>query len=106
MAEDFNKDGMANTLIVAIGICLVCSIVVAGSAVGLRPLQMANKELDRKQNILRAAGMLGADATVAEDGRGVEDLFAEFEVRAVSLDTGVYMDDVDTALYDPIKAAK
>ena len=106
MSDGFNKDGLTNTLIVAIGICLVCSIVVSGSAVGLRPIQQVNKELDRKQNILRAAGMLGVDATVSEDGRSVSELFSEFEVRAVDLDTGAYVEDVDVALYDPVKAAK
>ena len=35
----------------------------------------------------------------------VDELFAEFEVRAVDLDTGEYV-DIDIADYDPIKAAK
>ena len=57
--SSFDKDSLSNTFIVAIGICLVCSIVVSGIAVALKPTQQANKILDQKQNILRAAGLLG-----------------------------------------------
>ena len=56
----FDKDSLSNTFIVAIGICLVCSVVVSGLAVALKPQQQINKELDQKQNILRAAGLLPA----------------------------------------------
>ena len=30
---DFDKDGLSNTFIVAVAICLVCSVVVSGIAV-------------------------------------------------------------------------
>ena len=68
MAE-FNKERLGNVLLVAIAVCLVCSIIVSAAAVALRPMQKENQELDQKQNILRAAGMLPADATVDADGR-------------------------------------
>jgi Na+-transporting NADH:ubiquinone oxidoreductase subunit C len=101
----FNKDGLGNVLLVAIVLCLVCSVVVSTAAVALRPLQQLNRELDQKQNILRAAGMLPSDALVDASGRGVDELFAQFEVRAVDLNTGEYV-DMDVAGYDPLKAAK
>jgi Na+-transporting NADH:ubiquinone oxidoreductase subunit C len=75
-------------------------------AVALKPIQQLNKELDQKKNILRAAGMLPADQDVSADGRSIEELFAEFTVRAVDLQTGEYVDDVDVVTYDPIRAAK
>jgi Na+-transporting NADH:ubiquinone oxidoreductase subunit C len=102
---DFNKEGLGNVLVVAISVCLVCSIIVSTAAVALRPMQKQNQELDQKQNILRAAGLLPADATVDAQGRSIDELFAEFEVRAVDLDTGEYV-DIDISDYDPIKAAK
>ena len=105
MAE-FNKEGLGNTFIVAIGVCLVCSIIVSSLAVALKPAQQANKELDQKQNILRAAGMLPSGSNIAEDGRSVDELFAEFEVRVVDLASGEYIDEVDAAGFDPIKSAK
>ena len=51
------RDSFANTLKVAAVLCVVCSVVVAGSAVGLRGLQEANKALDQKKNVLIAAGL-------------------------------------------------
>jgi Na+-transporting NADH:ubiquinone oxidoreductase subunit C len=103
---DFDKEGLKNVLLVAIGVCLVCSIMVSTAAVVLRPAQAANKELDRKENILRAAGLLGAGQHSDASGRGVDELFKEFEVRAVDLDSGRYVDTVDVARYEPVKASR
>ncbi len=102
----FDKDSLSNTFIVAVGICLVCSVIVSGIAVALKPQQQLNRELDQKQNILRAAGMLPADSNVDAQGRTVDELFAEFEVRVVDLTTGEYLDDIDPSTFDPIKAAR
>lgn len=102
----FDKEGLKNVLFVAIAVCLVCSVVVSSAAVMLAPLRERNQELDQKQNILRAAGLLPADAKVDARGRSVDEIFAEFEVRAVDLDTGRFTDAVDVSSYDPIKAAK
>ena len=102
----FDKDSLSNTFIVAIGICLVCSVVVSGLAVALKPQQQLNRELDQKQNILRAAGMLPSDSNVDAQGRTVDELFAEFEVRVVDLASGDYLDEIDPATFDPIKAAR
>ena len=100
-----NKDGLGNTFSVAVLLCLVCSVVVSGLAVVLKPMQMLNKELDQKKNILRAAGLLAAGSDVGPGGRTVEEMFADFTVRAVDLDTGDYTDTVDVDVYDPIRAA-
>ena len=105
MAE-FNKEGIGNVLVVAIAVCLVCSIVVSTAAVALKPRQQANKELDQKQNILRAAGMLPQGADRDEQGRDVNELFAQFTVRAVDLDTGQYVNDIDVVSFDQLKSAK
>jgi len=103
---EFNKDGLRNVFLVAIGVCLVCSIVVSTAAVVLKPQQLVNQELDRKKNILRAAGVLPARADTDAQGRGVDELFADFAGYAVDLDSGEILDDVDAAALDPIKAAK
>jgi Na+-transporting NADH:ubiquinone oxidoreductase subunit C len=102
----YDKEGLANVLLVAIAVCLVCSIVVSTAAVVLKPQQQLNQELDQKQNILRAAGMLPEGSNVDAEGRGIEELFSQFEVRAVDLRTGEFTDAVDPQAYDPIKAAK
>jgi Na+-transporting NADH:ubiquinone oxidoreductase subunit C len=106
-AEDrFDKDSLKNVLVVAITVCLLCSIVVSAAAVMLKPQQRANQQYDQRQNILRAAGMLPQGSNVDAAGRTVEELFSDFEVRAVDLRTGEFTDEVDPDSYDPIAAAK
>lgn len=102
----FDKEGLKNVLFVAVAVCLVCSIIVSSAAVLLEPLRVENQQLDKKQNILRAAGMLPENDNVDASGRTVDEIFAEFEVRAVDLNTGRFVDTVDVTVYDPIKAAK
>ena len=104
----FNKDSL-NTLVVAFVLCLVCSVLVSTIAVGLKPMQDANKLLDRNKNILAAAGML-------EDGASVEDVetaFSQFTLKLVNLKTGKFATDAELAAanitlasYDQGAAAK
>ena len=105
MAE-YNKDGLGNIFFIAVAVCLVCSIIVSGAAVALKPMQVKNKELDQKQNILRAAGLLPSDSTVDASGRGVEEIFSEFTPRVVDLVAGEFADDMDATAIDPLKVAK
>ena len=58
MAEIKNNDSISKTLLVVLVLCLVCSIVVAGSAVGLKPLQQKQRALDKQRNILAVAGLM------------------------------------------------
>jgi Na+-transporting NADH:ubiquinone oxidoreductase subunit C len=93
------KDTVTRTLIVAGLLSVVCSALVSTSAVVLRPRQAENKDLDRKKNILQAAGLF-------EEGRPVAELFAQFEIRVVDLATGEFRDDIDVVTFDQRKAAK
>ncbi len=54
------KDSTKKTLLVALGVCFVASILVSTAAVGLNPIQSNNKKLDLLKNIL-AAGDLYKD---------------------------------------------
>ena len=45
-------DSIKNTIIVALGVCFVSSILVSASVVTLKPRQVANMELDKLKNIL------------------------------------------------------
>lgn len=94
-----NKDSVSRTLLTAFALCLVCSIIVSGAAVMLKPLQEANKTLDRKRNILAAAGMLDESKTIDEQ-------FSEISARVVDLRTGKFSDAVDPEEYNQKKAAK
>ncbi|MGS2723340.1 Na(+)-translocating NADH-quinone reductase subunit C [Porticoccus sp. GXU_MW_L64] len=93
------KDTVKHTILVALVLCLVCSVVVSGAAVGLRDMQQTNKELDKKGNILKAAGLY-------QEGVSIDEQFQSVTARVVDLGTGKYTDAVDVASYDQRKAAK
>jgi Na+-transporting NADH:ubiquinone oxidoreductase subunit C len=93
------KETISKTLIVAALLAVVCSAFVASSAVLLRPQQAKNKDLDRKKNILQAAGIF-------EEGKSTEELFQKFEIKAVNLATGEFSDAVDATIFDQRKAAR
>jgi Na+-transporting NADH:ubiquinone oxidoreductase subunit C len=94
-----SNDTITKTLIVAFSLCIVCSVVVSSAAVLLKPAQEANKTLDRKRNILAAAGMLDDDVSVDEQ-------FQKVSTRLVDLRTGKFTDAQDPANYDQRAAAK
>ena len=101
-----NNDSIQKTIIVALSLCLVCSIFVAAAAVGLKPIQQTNQDLDRKRNILSAAGMLDAN-------RSVDEIFATVDTRIVSIASGKFATDaelaeagINPATYDQQAAAK
>ena len=77
------NDDPKKTVLVAVMLCLVCSILVALSAVALKSLQIANKQTDIKKNILAVSGLLAEDTDVNK-------AFEQFEVKVVDLATGQY----------------
>lgn len=105
MAE-FNKDSLGNTLFIAITLCLVCAVVVSTANVMLKPTHALNRELDQKENILRAAGLLAPGSDIGVDGRSIPEIFKDFKVRAVDLDTGEFVEDFEQKGYDAIRMAK
>lgn len=91
----------------AAAICLVCGVIVAGAAVGLKDMQVTNQILDRQKKVLTVSGLMeeGATLTAAE----VKELFeANVKPRIVDMASGKYApaDAVDVATYDPEKASK
>lgn len=92
------KNSVGQTFGVALLLCVVCSVLVSGAAVTLKPTQTANKLLDKKKNILMAAGL-------ADQAGSIDELFSQIQTRVVDLETGSYADDVDIETYDFIAAA-
>ncbi|WP_454823920.1 Na(+)-translocating NADH-quinone reductase subunit A [Klebsiella pneumoniae] len=85
MAEKKSNDSIGKTLLVVLVLCLVCSIVVAGSAVGLKSRQQAQRALDKQRNILAVSGLMhpGMDADAVADT-----FAARITPRLVNLATG------------------
>jgi Na+-transporting NADH:ubiquinone oxidoreductase subunit C len=95
-----HNDSLEKTIAIALSLCLLCAVLVSFAAVALKPLQIGNKELDMKKNILDVAGLLDADTDInqAFDER--------IEAKLVDIETGDYVENMDVAAYDQRKAAK
>ncbi len=94
-----SRDSISNTLIVAIGISLFCSILVSATAVVLKPQQTRNEELYRQKIVLEVAGLY-------EPGIAIDESFENIELRLVELASGDYADSPDVNDFDAIAAAK
>ena len=95
-----NNDTVIKTFVVAVCLCLACSIVVSTAAVTLKSRQQANKALDIQKNILSVAGLLNSDSDV-------QTLFEQLiDARIVDLDSGEFVDTIDAQSFDARKAAK
>ena len=94
-----SNDSLEKTIAIALSLCFVCAILVSLAAVALRPLQIENKAMDMKKNILDVAGLLDEDTDI-------HTAFAEkIEAKLVDVATGEYVDG-DIEAYDQRKAAK
>lgn len=81
----FKKDSFGGTVLVVVLLSLVCSIIVAGSAVLLKPEQVRQKQLDKQKNILNVAGLM-------KPGINIQEVYAKsIEPRLVDLDTGDFV---------------
>lgn len=93
-------ESVAKSFYSVLTLAFVCSLLVSGASVGLRPMQEANRLNDRKKNILYAAGLF-------EPGKSIDELFRPVETRIVDLTTGKYVpeDQLSPRSYDQLKAA-
>lgn len=93
-----NKDSIGRTIIVALVLCVVCSVVVSAAAVMLKPMQQYNMDQDRKSNILRAAG-------IVDPSKSVDELFEQITTRTVNLQTGQFTEEFVAEAEDFRRAA-
>lgn len=95
-----NQQTAKYTIMVTLIMCIVASILVASSAVLLKPTQVANKALDFKTNVLKIAG-------IYDPSQSVEAQFEKVEVKIVDLTTGKYSDQIsDIEKFDQTASAK
>lgn len=85
-----NKDSVKGTLIVALVLCIVCSVIVSTAAVMLKPMQQANAALYLKRNLLQVGGLIEPDQT---DKATVDKAFANVTIKYVDLRTGKFTDE-------------
>ena len=94
------KEPAAKPFYSVLVLAFACSALVAGAAVGLRPMQEANRQLDQKKNILRAADLY-------DKNKPVDTLFSVIETRIIKLSTGEFIPEsqVSPESYNQLKAA-
>ena len=87
MSDTKKSESFGGTRIFVFIICLVCAALVSFSAVSLKPMQKANKLLDRQTKILEASNLL---ETAGTDIVGTYDKFVV--AKMVDLDTGEFIE--------------
>jgi Na+-transporting NADH:ubiquinone oxidoreductase subunit C len=94
------NDDPVKTVAVTVAVAFCGSILVAGSAVLLKPLQTANKAAEQRKHFVEIIRQLpGVDKDLVMDRVAVE-------TRVVDLESGEYDDAIDPARFDQRRAAK
>jgi len=96
--SSFDRDSIKNTLVVAIGVSITCSVLVSAAAVVLQPLQEKNQTAFRQRIVLEVAGLYEPDADIAT-------LFGGIDAYMVDLESGDYIDGIDPQSFDAAAAA-
>jgi Na+-transporting NADH:ubiquinone oxidoreductase subunit C len=98
-------DSIKKTLIVALLVCLVCSVFVSLAAVSLSAIQKENKRLDMVKNILIAGGLYESSIDVQSVYKNkVVPLLIELDTGRI-LGADDYPDGIDVSTYDLKKMA-
>ncbi|MDO4642418.1 MAG: Na(+)-translocating NADH-quinone reductase subunit C [Cardiobacteriaceae bacterium] len=85
-------------------VCLLCSLLVSTAAVSLRSFQKVNADNEKKINILRAAGLVGAEEKLST--QEINEKFKQIIPLVVDLSTGKPVSDKNPLTYDMYNAAR
>lgn len=85
------NESPVKSVVVTLFVCVFASVLVAGSAVLLRPKQIANKQLEQERQIAEIL----QGATSNGDALRVIDI-SDLEARVVDLASGDYVDAIDS----------
>lgn len=75
------RESDLRTFVIALVVAALCSFLVSGAAVVLKPLQEKNKELERKKNVLIAGGLY-------KEGTDIEAVFESIDIVFADMKTG------------------
>ncbi len=91
------------TLKFAAIVCIVCSLLVTGSAVLLKDRQDANATLDKQKKVVSVSGLMDDPDTASPEE--ISALFgSRIHARVIDLETGEYAEDIDVDAFDQQKA--
>jgi Na+-transporting NADH:ubiquinone oxidoreductase subunit C len=91
------SDTAGRTITVAAVLCGVCSVLVAGAVVVLKPKQDFNKDIDFKKNVLMSAGLM-------KPGIDINETFNQVEPVVINLETGDLAEGIDPKKFSQDKA--
>lgn len=95
-----NKETFGKTVGFVLAVCIVCALLVSFAAVQLKPLQQANKLLDKQTKILKAAGLLEFA------GKDIVGTYNQFvEAKMIDLDSGDFIEG-NPELFDERRNAR
>lgn len=97
------KDSASRTILIAVLLCVVCSVMVTTSAVMLRDKQDKNKLLDIKKNLLLSSGLLNNPKASEED---INKAYKSIKAEVVELESGKVTDLFNVDSFDQKKLAK
>ena len=88
-----SPDNPYKTVIIAVMLCLVCSTLVATSAILLQPVQTANAINDKRKNILQVAGIF--DPT-----QSIDQQFKAIDAKVIEISSGAFAQNIDAQNFD------
>ena len=99
--QSLPNDSPAKAVVVTLLVCILASVLVAASAVLLRPKQIANKQDEQRRQI---ASILQGVTPKGNAWRSVT--VTDLEARVVELASGRYVDGIDPATFDQRRMAR
>jgi Na+-transporting NADH:ubiquinone oxidoreductase subunit C len=104
MPEHDRKSKVSYVVGFATAVCLVCAVMVAGTAVGLKPLQERNARVDRLTRVLEVAGLID-EGEKLEPQEVLERFQQNVEAKVVELQSGAYAEAIDPSTFVQRRAA-
>ena len=96
------KDSIQHTLIITVGLCLACSLLVATAAVKLGPRQTENARLDKVKNILIAGNLYDEGTDIAATyEKMIEAILIDMKTGEV-IPAEAYTDELDIDNFDQV----
>jgi len=80
-----SNDSIGKTILVALAVCVIWSLLVSTAAITLKPIQDQNKKIEKMKNIIAVGGLMDVD-------KDIEDIYkGHIDSRIVDLETGKYL---------------
>ncbi len=97
-----HKESVSGIFRIVLGVSFLCSVLVSSSAVLLRDFQIANQELDRKRNVLKAAGIYTKGMSEGE----IRAKYSQIQSIVVDFQTGEIAKGINSDTYNMEKEAR